>query len=200
MFRVVGYRDLRPIDWASGKRLPLSPGEGHICDRCGAEHAVVYEVLDDETGKHYSVGSSCAKRQFGFEMSKDKEAKALVKAAKDAEAAEIEAARQEAVAKASIEVASRVSRLPIPEPVADTIRYPGKVAWRVGDSMYLATYGRTGDEAIELARRGWVANRVRELVPREWDKAEIRLYPDERSRTTISMARKVEMLALARLV
>jgi len=35
-FRIVGYRDLRPVDWLSGKRMPLDPGEGHTCDRCGA--------------------------------------------------------------------------------------------------------------------------------------------------------------------
>jgi hypothetical protein len=196
MFRVVGYRDLRPLDWVSGKRMPLEAGEGHICDRCGAEHAVVYEVLDDETGKHYAVGSSCAKRQFGFEPSQDKEAKRLIKTAKEEAAELVESARQEAVAHAAAEVAGVVSRLLPPLPVADTERYPGAVAWSVGDSMYLAR-GRDDEETRQLALKGWYQNRVRELLPAEWDKVSVKLYPEEKSRTTISMRRKAEMMALA---
>jgi hypothetical protein len=43
------------------------PGEGHICDRCAREHAVIYELFDDSTGKTYSVGSGCAKQSYGFD-------------------------------------------------------------------------------------------------------------------------------------
>ena len=198
MFRVVGYRDLRPLDWVSGKRMPLEAGEGHICDRCGAEHAVVYEVLDEETGKHYAVGSSCATKQFGFAPTQDKEAKKLVRAAKDAEAEELEAVRQDAVAHAAAEAADVVSRLLPPSPMADAESYPGAVAWRVGDSMYLAR-GRDDEETRQLALKGWYQNRVRELLPAEWDKVSVKLYPEEKSRTTISMRRKAEMMALAQL-
>lgn len=197
MFRVVGYRDLRPLDWLSGKRMPLEPGEGHVCDRCGAEHAVVYEVLDDETGKHYAVGSSCAKRQFGFEPSKDKEAKSLIRAAKDAEAEELESARQAAVTQAAIEAADAVSRLRPPEPVADRERYPGAVAWRVGDGIALAAHGRTDAVAVTMALHDYYEHRIREILPAEWDKIYVRLRAD--GKTTISMSRKAEMLALAKL-
>jgi hypothetical protein len=31
--KVIGYRDLRPVDWASGKRMPLEAGAGHRCDQ-----------------------------------------------------------------------------------------------------------------------------------------------------------------------
>jgi hypothetical protein len=199
MFRVVGYRDLRPLDWVSGKRMPLKPGAGHVCDRCGAEHAVVYEVLDDDTGKHYAVGSSCAKRQFGFEPSQDKEAKRLIKAAKEEEAELVESARQDAVAHAAAEVAGVVSRLLPPSPVADAERYPGAVAWQIGDSKALAAHGRTNAEAKTVALQGWYENRIRELLPAEWDKVSVKLYPEEKSRTTISMRRKAEMMALAKL-
>jgi hypothetical protein len=196
MFRVVGYRDLRPLDWVSGRRMPLGPGEGHVCDRCGAEHAVVYEVLDDMTGKHYAVGSSCAKKQFGFDPSQDKEAKKLIRASRDAEAAELEAARQAAVVTTATEVAEAVSRQRTPTPVADTTRYPGATAWRVGDGMALAQHGRTDEEAIAYALRDWRENRVRELLPAEWANVTVKLHPEEKSRITISMFRKAVMMAL----
>lgn len=196
MFRVVGYRDLRPLDWVSGKRMPLAPGEGHICDRCGAEHAVVYEVRDEETGKEYAVGSSCAKQQFGFEFTKDKEAKQLVKAAKAEEADRVDAARQVAVLQAVAEVVQAVSRMQPPAPVANAVRFPGKVEWRIGDSWALETLGRTGDEAKAIALRDWYENRIVERLPAEWDKISMLLHPGERSKQTVSMRRRARDLAL----
>lgn len=196
MFRVKGYRDLRPIDWMSGKRMPLAPGEGHICDRCGAEHAVVYEVRDEETGKEYAVGSSCAKKQFGFEFTQDKEAKKLVKTAKAEEADRVDAARQVAVRQAAAEVAQAVSRMQPPAPVADSVRYPGAVAWRVGDGIALAAHGRTDDEAVAMARQDWYEKRIMELIPTEWDKITLLLHPGDRSKHTTSMRRRARDLAL----
>lgn len=191
MFRVVGYRDLRPIDWLSGKRMPLEPGAGHVCDRCGAEHAVVYEVDDTDTGKHYSVGSSCAKRQFGFDASK--EARALVKKAREQDEVLIDARRQEEVERFVAVAAEELDRLVVPEAVADRDKYPGAVAWRVGDSMALATHGRTDEEAVKYATKGWYENRIVERRPPEWIRVELLLYPG-RSRDKISMAWKAAML------
>jgi hypothetical protein len=58
-FRLVAYYDLRPIDWDTGKRVPLSPGEGHECDRCGRDHARCYEVADETTGRRWILGERC---------------------------------------------------------------------------------------------------------------------------------------------
>jgi hypothetical protein len=192
MMRVVGYRDLRPIDWVSGKRMPLGPGEGHICDRCGAEHAVVYEVLDTETGKTYSVGSTCAKHQFGFEVDKDLEAKALVKAAKQIAADQIDSLRHEMIKQATNEILVRISSTPIPPFVMDDQRYQPRVTWVVGDSHALASFGRTAQETQQIALEGWFRNRVRELLPVGWNKADVRRQPGTRDRTTVSMSQKLE--------
>lgn len=53
--------DLRPIDWVSGKKMPLSPGEGNICMRCGREHAICYHVQETtpKNEKMWIVGSGC---------------------------------------------------------------------------------------------------------------------------------------------
>jgi len=196
-FRIVGCRDLRPVDWLSGKRMPLDPGEGHTCDRCGAEHAVIYSVedTDSETGRRYEVGSSCAKKQFGFDV--DREARTLVKEARVRAEAELDAVRQEAIGRSVSEIVADVRGLAVPAPVADTERYPGTTAWRVGDGMALAAHGRSDAEARQLASRSYYENRIRERVPAEWSNVSVRLHQGDKSRTEISMARKAAMLALA---
>jgi hypothetical protein len=196
-FRIVGYRDLRPVDWLSGKRMPLDPGEGHICDRCGAEHAVIYSVEDGETSRRYEVGSSCAKKQFGFDV--DREARTLVKEARVRAEAELDAVRQEAIGRAVSEIVADVRGLAVPAPVADTVRYPGTTAWRVGDGVALAAHGRGDTEAQFAAVLSYLENRIRERVPAEWSKISVRLHPDDKSRTMISMASKTAMLALAKI-
>lgn len=198
MIVVVDYYDMRPVDWVSGKRLSLSPGEGHICDRCEAEHAVVYVVQDTETGKEYRVGSSCAKAQFGFEVDKQEEAKALVRTYKQKAAAELDAARQKMVAEAAEVVASEVSQLPVPEPIADTVSYPGVVCWRVGDSPALVR-GRSDEETKLVALRGWIEHRVAERVPPEWNKVEILTHPGTRDRDKTTMGRKLSRMVVWKL-
>lgn len=198
MYRVVDYYDLRPLDWLSGKRVPLSPGEGHECDRCGAEHAVVYVVLDTDTGKQYKVGSSCARRSFGFEPGETAEAKALARSARAREKAELEAARQEVASRAAAELAREVGALPLPEFTADTERYAPAVAWHLGDSHALAIYGRTDAEAQRVALEGWYSRRLRERIPPEWGRVSVRLRPD--SKHEVLMSGKVESLALAELL
>lgn len=197
-YRVVGYRDLRPVDWASGKRMPLPAGEGHVCDRCGAEHAVVYAVLDDETGKTYQVGSSCARRQFGFDV--DRASRSLVKEARARTESELDAARQLAAAEVADAAVARLSGAAVPELVADRDRYPGTVAWRCGDALALAAHGRTDAEAREMAVREWVCRRVSELVPTEARDAELLRRPGTKDRTRTLFRQKVEDLAVPRLL
>jgi len=197
MMVVVGYYDMRPVDWASGRRMPLSPGEGHVCDRCGAEHAVVYVVTDTETGSHYRVGSSCAQAQFGFDVGRDAEAKKLVKTYKQQAEAELDQLRQKMVAEAARQVASEIRGLEIPPYVADTAKYPGVVCIRCGDGMALER-GRTEDETKQVALQGWVEHRVAERVPAGWNEVEVVLH-DWQPRHKVSMARKLEMLVMKEL-
>lgn len=60
-FELIEINDLRPIDWYTGKRVPLSPGMGSICQRCGKEHAVVWKVHETTPGRQrvWCVGSGC---------------------------------------------------------------------------------------------------------------------------------------------
>jgi len=196
VYKIVGYRDMRPVDWLSGKRVPLEPGEGHICDRCGAEHAVIYEIEDTVTGKRYSVGSGCAKQQFGFEPDKTREIKTLLKAEKDRMATEIDDARQRAAEETAQRIASSVLTLPVPEPVADTERYKPTVAWRVGDGLALAAHGRTNAEASRLATHYWFEKRTQELVPQQFFGVELLLNPGKKDRTKIDLGRKTMLLAM----
>lgn len=199
MYKIIGYQDLRPIDWVSGKRMPLSPGEGHICDRCGAEHAVVYTVLDTNTNKQYDVGSGCATQQFGFEISKQDEAKKLVKSEKMRAEQVIDDARQEAVVLATENIFQALKTLTVPKPSADTTRYPGRVAWRIGDGIAIAASGRGDTETKQVALQDFYDRRIQEMVPPEWTKIYLRLYPEGRSKDEIAMTRKVTMLVLGKL-
>jgi len=199
MYRIIGYRDLRPIDWLSGKRVPLAPGEGHVCDRCGAEHAIIYTVLDTDSDKQYEVGSGCAKQQFGFEVDKQRETRDLVKTEKARAAQEVDDARQEMVVLAAEDIARELRTCPTPEPVADEARYPGRVAWRIGDGIALTTSGRDDAETKQVALQDFYDHRIREMVPPEWTSVSLRLYPEGRSRDEITMARKVAMIVLAKI-
>jgi hypothetical protein len=195
MMRVIKYYDLRPVDWASGKRLPLEAGAGHACDRCGAEHAVVYVVEDEATGKTYSVGSTCARSQFGFDA--NAEARELIRDSKKRAAAELDQLRQSMVEDFVPKITLEISRIPIPDFVVDLEGYPGATCWRCGDSMALAAHGRTDQEAQAVSFQGWVQNRIREAIPTEWYQIDVLHDPRSRSKTKISMGRKAEMLALA---
>lgn len=194
MMKVVGYYDLRPVDWASGKRMPLGPGEGHICNRCGAEHAVVFEVRDTYTQKTYAVGSTCAKKSFGFEVEKDAEAKKLIKSAKQKAAWDLDAVRQAMVVEEATSIAQEVSRQRIPECIIETSS-SGIPTWRCGDSVAWIQH-RSSEETKQVAIRGWVENRIKENIPMDWSKIEVLHNPERKSKTTISMDRKALMIGL----
>jgi hypothetical protein len=193
--KVVGYYDMRPVDWASGKRMPLEPGEGHTCDRCGAEHAIVFEVQDTETGKVYAVGSTCAKQSFGFEVEKDVEGKKLIKSAKQKALMELDTARQELVLQEVTSIVHEVGRLAIPECTME-MSSSGIPIWRCGDSVAWAQH-RSDEETKRLAIRGWLEKRMEENIPMEWSKIDL-LYAPERksSREVTTMARKALMVGM----
>lgn len=198
MMRVVGYRDLRPVNWFTGKREPLAAGEGHICDRCGAEHAIVFEVEDTETGKVYAVGSRCATQQFGFEPDKDEEAKRLIKSVKAQAAEALDNERQRLVSNLATQVAEDVFRLPVPEFTFDEIIEKSvgpRKRWRCGDGIAYSGLGRSDEETQIICLQGWARNRMRERIPAEWFKVSVLQSPERRSKVTTTMGAKTEALA-----
>ncbi len=64
IWKIAKIRDLRPIDWDSGKRIPLDPADCATCDRCGRKHQVVYEMHSSD-GNHALVGSGCGPKMAG---------------------------------------------------------------------------------------------------------------------------------------
>ena len=207
-YRVVDYYDLRPVDWLSGKRMPLEPGEGHTCDRCGAEHAVVYVVEDTITHKHYSVGSGCAKQSFGFDPALDKDARAIVRSKKKVEEVAVNDQRLAAASEKVNEIVSEVSKLSRPEIgiheyVSKWAHFPGQLirVFRMGDAEAEEWQpGKTEDwhdrQTRELAEYRWLSNRIMERVPAEWSQVSVFTNPNRTLQTSllsevcIGMARK----------
>ena len=64
-WRIHSIEDMRPIDWDTGKRVPLEAGSGATCERCGKEHAIVYHMEHKKTGQHTCVGSGCGPGMAG---------------------------------------------------------------------------------------------------------------------------------------
>jgi hypothetical protein len=178
--KVIGYYDLRPVDWLSGKRMPLTEGECHICDRCGAEHAVVWEVKDLDTGKVYSVGSGCAKQTFGFEPDKTNEAKELLKNHRQQVAMEINEARLEAIRQLADSTAKEIATMARPKiTVSESLfKYPhfsGQLVrtFTMGDvstsEPQPAPPGNWNDRnTLWLLENRWISARSDETIPPEW--------------------------------
>lgn len=108
--KLLEFYDLREFDFDTGKYLPLRPGEGATCERCGREHAKVY-VVQTVTGEVKSVGSGCCKRAFeGWEPTKEE-----IKAAKAAWRTKREAAIAARLAELAAPITAALDRLTIPE-------------------------------------------------------------------------------------
>ena len=201
MYRVIDYYDLRPLDWLSGKRMPLEPGEGHVCDRCGAEHALVYVVEDTDTGKTYRVGSGCAKQSFGFDPEKNDEAKRLVKAVKQQAAKAINDARLTAVDDLAKQILEAVERAPKPNVVFKG-DLPFKYAHFPGQKIRTFTMGDVeatelapssveswhDNQTIDLLLHRWITARIEEKIPAEWQSVEISPYSDRPRKNVTNMA------------
>jgi hypothetical protein len=181
--QVVGYVDLRPIDWASGKRIPLEAGAGHICDRCGAEHAIVWTLEDVTTHEAFKVGSTCAKRTWGFNPDESPRGRALVKEARkrsEMELYELLLARIEPIVRpAALEILALA--VPEPEIVKD---YKWAFAgshdtwFSFGDVMFSLAEWQLGNrgskrEAVKTAMITWYGNRAEERIPLDWKKISV---------------------------
>lgn len=55
-------RDVRPLDWFTGKRLPVPAESLPECVRCGRNHAVVWTLRELPSGRTLTVGSGCGPR------------------------------------------------------------------------------------------------------------------------------------------
>lgn len=177
---VIGYVDLRPVNWFTGKREPLAKGEGNICDRCGAEHAHVYTLRDVDSRETFKVGSGCAKRSFGFDPSQDPEAKRMVKAA-EREAADRAAKEKQARIDAYVtEIAGIVGRIPIPEArllerTSDIRTSSGEERftewWALGDAKKKRWNARANtplpDDDLQDLMVSWAQKRAMEHMPAE---------------------------------
>ena len=194
-YRVIDYYDLRPVDWASGKRMPLESGEGHLCDRCETEHALVYVVEDTTTGKTYRVGSGCAKQSFGFDPEKNADAKDLVKTRK-AEAEEaVNSERLERSQHLAQLVVGEIRKLPQPkvalyqEIPSKYPHFPGQMIriYRVGTAeaeIWQSSDGRWKDREGELlASHRWLSQEIQARIPEEWKQIFAYSNPRHKRRT-----------------
>jgi len=181
-YRLVGYHDLREWDEVFEGRVPLVPGTGNFCDRCGLEHAKVYEVEDREKGAVFAVGSTCVKRIFAGIDPEGKELRRARKEYRDQRDEALEALHEEAV----LEVAGRVlARLPevLPEfRVEETARLVGPEKGVPFPVMVVELAGVRGAAWMTGAPANEEAERERErcafgdalgkLVGEEWAKVE----------------------------
>lgn len=198
MYTVIGYHDLRPVDWHSGKRVPLAPGEGHTCDRCGTEHAIVFEVRDDETGKIFSVGSGCARQQFGFDPEKAEEVRAEVRKLKQEQALLVNQARWQEVERVASQIVEEVEHLSVPEVASSPSKWPSvKAVWTCGDAHANQSSCSSQSETVLLAQLLWLENRVRERVPARY--STIPLGPHPNKLRGSNMAKECELATMKEL-
>ncbi len=104
--RLLKIYDLLPLDWETGKRLPIEAHDMHLCARCGKLHAKVYVVEADST--QYEVGATCCKRLFGWEPSHEE--------VMHAEAVARDQAVQAALQKLAQPLIEQITSQPVPVP------------------------------------------------------------------------------------
>lgn len=179
--------------------MPLEAGAGHSCDRCDREHALVYVVEDEATGKTYRVGSGCAKQEFGFDVEKDAEAKRMVKAARREAELAVDTKRRQLLEEVVTIVSTEFElRLRPPEPAVE-VRQPAKPdVVRVGDSPAWVQF-RTLEETVEVARWGWFERRIREMTPDGWDRATILNNPRSTSKSSTPMSTLLQSRVMSEL-
>lgn len=171
---LLAITDLRPIDWYSGKRLPITVEECSECERCGRLHAVIWTVevaLPGEPTRVFNVGSTCGKKMVaeGLLPEFDKiELREARKAKRTREQAEVDAK----LAEIANEVADKAAELiaqgePEPERRPDKKRWSDDDAimvWGMGDASVWCISGKFDDERWRCLRRAWVDRRIAEAI------------------------------------
>jgi hypothetical protein len=102
-FTLVKITDIRPLDWETGKRLPVDAGELAECGRCGRRHAEVWR-LRSSLGRALTVGSGCGPRLLAEGLLPGVDLPA-VKAAKRAAGAEVRRIRRAGAEARALELA-----------------------------------------------------------------------------------------------
>jgi hypothetical protein len=181
--KVVGYKDMRPIDWFTGKRVPLAKGEGNICDRCGAEHAIVFTLADIDTKETFRVGSGCAKRAFGFDPEKDATARKMISEEKRRLEKELAEHREAIVTAEATRIAVIIEKIPLPdverasaEPRGTDVngkpRYD--IWWKMGDAkarvIHTAHFEKMIEDDFYRLVRGFLEKRALEVIAPEFMK------------------------------
>ena len=185
---VVGYADLRPVNWFTGKRepprgaplrgAPLAGGEGHICDRCGAEHAVVYTLLDTDSKEQFKVGSGCAQRAFGFDPDKDPLVRKTIKAEKQQIEKEMKRLHDQTVSDAAFIISREVVDLPVP-PIQwiklDRDSHGYNIKWGMGDTRVWGHGLKSPDEIpgerLDCLVRSFFTDQAVERLPEPYKSA-----------------------------
>lgn len=106
-WRLVRVYDVRPIDWLTGKRAPVSSVDEDLlpnCYRCEKKHAKVYEITDG--ARNYNVGSGCVKKVAnGWEPRAEE-----IKAARAADAANVKEMRAAKVAELTAPIVAAIRK------------------------------------------------------------------------------------------
>jgi hypothetical protein len=169
---LLAITDLRPIDWFTGKRLPLTIEELAECHRCGRKHAVVWKVEVTEHGKAphtFNVGSSCGKKMIAEGLLPDLEP-ASVKAARKAARTKNTDAKRAEVEKHARRVGALVAALDMPAPTCTARRikkFAGGLdldAWACGDIETTTAAGTCAEGMARNLADLWRRARAAELI------------------------------------
>jgi len=103
-FQLLNVRDVRPIDWFTGKRVALPAEDLPECLRCGRRHAVVWTLRELPSGRTLTVGSGCGPRLLAEGLLPGVDLPAVA-AAKKLAAAEVRAIRRAGAEARALELA-----------------------------------------------------------------------------------------------
>lgn len=161
-YKLQAIKDLREKDDWTGEIYALQAGQGNICDRCGREHAKVYQVVRIEDGKEFNVGSTCCSRLFdGWEPEK-----AAITAAKKA-------------AKKQSEEKTRQRMLALVRPIVDevaTLAMPRIVVLEERPDAYITTmiWGVEGSKVKAWgSKQDGLTSERRATIKQAWIKEQV---------------------------
>lgn len=172
-YKLTGIIDLREKDDWTGEIYALQAGMGNICDRCGREHAKVYQVVRTDDGREFNVGSTCCKHLFG---GWEPEKAAIANAKK--------AAKKQAEEKANQRLLSIVT--PIIEEVA-ALTMPRIIVLEERADAYITTviWGVEGSKVKAWgSKQDGLTSERRDCLKQAWMKEQVHnriaaLYPEQ---------------------
>lgn len=170
--KLIEIRDLRPIDWFSGKRIAIPVEECAECHRCGRRHAIVWtiEVRDALGIKTFDVGSGCGKRAIEEGILPELEKKSVRDAKKSARE-KVAAARKAEVTRIAREALELVEAIPYPEITSDRRMVAAGFEMLVLTAGPVSASCKAGEKDLEAnlpgqLRRSWIQYQTKSLVER----------------------------------